>query len=115
VSLSVVEYAVKDDEGDARSTLVKNYGNSVRITWLCGDARTFSKETLPTLVYAVDAMAKTGSEELTFFKDSNGYKVYVLLMDGTLYADTHTFEVSDASVGVPWADLKKAIKKILEV
>lgn len=101
--------AVVADNGDR--VRVVNKDPRVMIEWACGDTRTFDPGALMAAVASIDALAAHG----VWFQghDSSSYGFAGIVVDGMFYADRHTRESVESLHGVPWAELRKAIKKTL--
>lgn len=107
--LRIVEWGVPAGEG--REVMVRrDREDSVRVTWVCGDARTFSLADLEQAMGHIDAVKDFGDVWVEH-KDTHGYRFFGRVIDGEFYADTHT---GGDGYHVPWDLLKKALKKASE-
>lgn len=78
------EWTVSDREGTV--TVAKLANDRIRITWLCGDTRTFSADGLEAAIDHVERMAEVTGDVPVTMKDTPGYGFNARLDDGRLYA-----------------------------
>jgi hypothetical protein len=103
------QVAVTDGELDRGEVLVgrDRYG-TVTVTWLCGDQRSFTADGLAEAMRSVERV-RAHDDVWVLLHDSRGRSFYARIdEDGALLANT----VASDGNSVPWADLKKALKKM---
>jgi hypothetical protein len=93
---------------DGEVLVGRDRSGTVTVTWLCGDQRTFTAEGLADAIRFVEK-ARSHEDVWVSLRDSRGRDFYARVDgDGELLANTAP---SDGN-SVPWADLKKALKKM---
>lgn len=106
----VVERAVDAGEHGEVGIRVARAGD-ITISWMCGDIRTFTAEDLTGIIDDVDLLSQY--PDVWFVTtDRDGRNVAARVVDGKLYADTAPHE-SEGGRYVPWAPLRKAMRKAI--
>lgn len=110
MAIRAVEWEVPTN--DERSVFVRRErDDAVKVTWPCGEVRTFGREDAADAIAAVDLLS--GSPDVWLeLRDRNGYAIALVVRDGELYADTRIRDVENMR-HVAWRDLRRAIRRAI--
>jgi hypothetical protein len=97
------------EDVDGREVMVgRGRDDRVTVTWFCGDQRTFTVEGLADAIRFVER-ARAHDDVWVSLRDSRSREFFAKIdEDGQLRANT----TPTGGNSVPWADLKKALKKM---
>lgn len=103
----VIERAVAADDGGEVG--VRRANGNVTIKWFCGATRTFTPDDLRNAIAHVELLSEY-PDVVVELADSYGSRLWARI-DGDALRAHETANLTDGVRTIPWATLKKAMKK----
>ena len=100
-----------DDHGHKAHIAV--HGDSVTVEWNCGDTRRFTAEDAREHLRNIRAALEEAPGAWYVARDSDGSVFAVTILDGDLYADTHTRDEPGSLAHVDWREFRRTVKQTL--
>jgi hypothetical protein len=104
VTVLVTERAVQSESGSRVRVRLEEGPDRVRVTWLCGETRSFEPAALRATVRHLETAARYPQAWFEG-RDSNGKRFYARIEDDRFYADA----VPSGGASVPWSSLRDAL------